>query len=120
MNDKLNPEVLLEAAEMVSPENEWLVAWEGDEPSVFTNYFSDKRQYFDPRTSDKDLKYLLLALMKEGWQFSSDRIYGRDQFYGINLKSKDPNMIHDESFPLLLLKCVSAQRGIPLYVEVTP
>jgi hypothetical protein len=121
----INPELMLRAAELVSPENEWLVSCEGGEPSVFTNYFSNNRQYFDPRLYDKDLKFLMLALMKEHeWNFN----YERDEYQAWREHSKpimvggmpgqeiSTELLSDESFPLLLLKAVSAMTGVPLYV----
>lgn len=67
---------------------------------------------YDPMNSDTWQKALVLALMRQhGWSF------GDASYEGLLWQAKREEVaICDESFPLLLLKCVSSQTGVPMYV----
>ena len=68
--------------------------------------------YFNPLINDTELKALMLALMGADWRFwYSDEKY---RAYHPTVAWDDPD---NESFALLLLKAVSAQSGLPMYLE---
>lgn len=108
----VNPELVKAAADIAKPlpaGEEWRVeenrVWYGFENSYYTN------TEFNPLTSADDFKALLVCLMdgKNGaWEFGKDE----DGFY-----ARGPKYFQDPSESLLLLKCVSAQTGIPMYGE---
>jgi len=110
-NSNINPALLLEAAKIAKPHEPWQLV--NGRPAFDVSTFSEtyeKWRFFDPLTNDTDLKALMLALEREGWEF-----YYVAPVYLAYLRehqkevcSKDPAM--------RLLKCVSAQTGIKLEV----
>jgi len=105
----VNPALLLEAAKLAHPQRKWKA--KADEVLSPWAWSSSKVGYFNPRQSNQDAYALMLALMEEkngGWLFL--KAEGRYRASSIRLGQNPLN----ESFPLLLLACVSAQTGIPL------
>jgi hypothetical protein len=58
-----------------------------------------------------DREALMLALWDEKWDFTK-----ANKRYVATNRTLKFDLQKDESYPLLLLKCVSAQTSIPLYV----
>jgi len=79
---------------------------------------------FDPLTNDTDFKALMLALMK-GDELSNGYAFGFEHFeQGSNTwdawLTDEGGFWHgeisDESFPLLLMRCVASMNGLEVYV----
>lgn len=95
MNDKLNPDLMSFVAEMIYGESGVYIPC-------------------DPIESRLEAHALMLALMKEGWHFGPVGIwhYASDE----SEQERAQRYFEDDSFPRLLLKCVSAMKELPLYV----
>lgn len=124
MNKTINPELVKKAAEVAIPTLRWQSAYDANgDLVVFAEVVGDKiggtdikRFEFDPLTSDSDAWALLLALLKEDWEIKWAtvwRCWKADNkhifFCG--------EYFRDESMAMLLLKCLSAMTGLPLYLE---
>jgi hypothetical protein len=107
MNDKLNPEVIKAGAEMVRPDIDWLIV------AGYVAMDDELNGQFHP-DDPADAHALMLALMKDkdnGWVFDYYEGVFRGAHPAIGMETQE-----DESFPLLLLKCVSSMKELPLYV----
>jgi len=118
MSERINPELIRVAAEMAEPQYQWVIDDPiGGNPMVH-RYGSPYLIFFNPLNDGKDANSLMLALMKEGWfifHVESGKFVARHPIH-CSTSPTSNIAIQDESFPLLLLKCVSAMRGINLYV----
>jgi len=97
-NPNVNPELIKKCAELAFPNH----------PSQWVLLHHEDPEY---------VHAIMKALMKEEngwWDFGEDR--NRTGNYEAH-SPKWPVNLKDKSFPLLLLKCVSAQTSIPLYLE---
>jgi hypothetical protein len=109
----INPELVKKCAEVAHPESVWI----NDDGLIVREQGA---AYFDPTQDDHwgmaDAHALMRALMKEGWIFS--RTSGSEPELRELYEAKTPlgHFCEDESFPLLLLKCASAQFNIPVWV----
>lgn len=117
----INPKLVLKAAQLAIPEAEWtivdgrvrVVNWFGSVGSRNLNPY-----WFDPLTSDADAFLLERALKQRGngwWSFFVNAL----GLYMASSAEGPCESQYDESDTLLLLKCVSAQFSIPLYLENT-
>lgn len=112
----INPELLLECARMAVPGKEWIdfggwIACEGA---------YDAGPEFNPLTNDADAMKLGEVLERVyGWYFHHSDDYGFVAYYWWDYDHHDA-WLKAESSPMRYFKCVSAQTGIPLYVESTP
>jgi len=113
---RVNPELVLAAAKMAQPDVDWQKCWEGNEPHVFAKWspLSSRTMNFDPRTSSANAHALMLALEREGWTFMYIKLSKDRGIY--SAKRAGSEIIEDESPAMRLLKCVSAQSSIPLYL----
>jgi hypothetical protein len=119
MGDRLNPDLIKAAAGMAEPGREWrLHEYDNGVVGVITGPFSNHRE-FDPKYNDLDAHALMLALMKEGWEFGQNYLskqYVADKMTYESEEGFKAAKIANESFPLLLLKVVSSHTGIKMYV----
>lgn len=116
MNDKLNPELFPAAAELVHPGRKWVIT--ATAHPNFARANNGWGEGFHPLNVAADREKLMLALMKadggvpSGWSFHrTGGVYAAYRSY-----MGDHERVEDESFPLLLLKCVSAMKGIEVYI----
>jgi hypothetical protein len=117
---KVNPELVLEAWKIVCPE--FAKAQGAVKARLFdTTGIEVLRGYaivaiFDPLKSDSDAMKLERALKQRGngwWSFFVNAL----GLYMASSAEGPCKSQYDESDTLLLLKCVSAQTGIALWVE---
>ena|SRR3990167_2893759 len=105
----VNPELVKAAAEMAFPEYSWR---SGNVQGAFVFGYKGKEMLtFDLFRNNSDAHVLMLALMDEKWDFTKSN----KRFVATNRTLKY-DLQKDESFPLLLLKCVSAMKSIEVYV----
>lgn len=106
--ERVNPELLLRAAQLAQPDKEWII-------SVLGNVVeTGKLNYFDIMIYGSDAWALERALKDErngGWVFYKTP---KGIYVAFNIDSQPQS---DPSDTLLLLKAVSAQFSIPLYLE---
>ena len=115
----VNPELVKAAAEMAEP-RAWFVSDRvGCVGSIITRIddSDDENEMpvfkeFDPISYPSDAHALMLALMKEGYSF---HYYETDNTFFSMRYGNSHTIRHDASFPILLLRCVSAMKGIDLY-----
>lgn len=106
MNNQINPEVILKAAQITEPGKDWFISPEGimyQNDDTFDGYTT-----FDYMTWGFALER---ALKKEQWVFYQTP---KGKYVAFDVHGKPES---DESDTLLLLRCVSAQFSIPLYLE---
>lgn len=115
MNDKLNPELVKAGAEMANPDAPWEISG-NTVPSIFAaDSVGRVILWFNPLKNDSDFKALMLALMKKengNWEFG--QYEDGTIFYGNG--GYPCHVLTQESFPLLLLSCVSAMKEIEVYI----
>lgn len=107
----INPEVVLEAANIAEPGRPWGISSDGSVAYRFgVSTYDDPLYQVFSLTDDSWARKLERALKKEGWQFG----WYVDHYYADRAGHK---FLQDyASDTLLLLKCVSAQCGKPLYI----
>lgn len=116
MGDRLNPELLMAAAKLTMPDEDWHIGPMG--LPRFWAFRGDKTgRYFNPIEVPGTTHRLMLALMKEHqWEFF---FFGR-LWHADKLRTSDKGLTTtqaNESFAMLLLECVAHQTGIKMYVE---
>lgn len=106
---RLNPEVVLAAKNMAEPYKYYYEAHHHDGA-------------FNPLTRPADAHSLMLALMKDGFEFYfQNGLFWGDAEFRLDLVQDPPpgyffGRVEDESFPLLLLRCVAAMNCMEIYV----
>jgi len=117
----VNPELVLAAARMAKPNFKWrveervglneiykvVVSPAPKKPRICDQPLYD--EFFRPCDFAEDAHSLMLALMDEKWDFTKS-----NKRYVATNRTLKYDLQKDESFSLLLLRCVSAQTGIPL------
>lgn len=110
---KINPKVVLEAANMAEPGRNWVISdgiiMDDDMPRFYTDWF-------EPLTSDDDAMKLERALKRRGngwWSFFVNAL----GLYMATSAEGPCESQYDESDTLLLLKCVAAMKSLELFGE---
>lgn len=107
--ERVNPEVLLKAAEVARPGINWVISdgivMDDDSPPFYADYFN-------PLTSDADAMKLERALKDGFWNFGRHWMQADKRYWAVNTDMDIK--VFDESDTLLLLKCVAATTGLPL------
>lgn len=120
----INPELVLECARMAYQKATWFISdRHGSVGTIITRIddHEDENEMplfkpFDPLSYNSDAWALERALKnRENGEWS----FGKTIFSDTKHKANSPRhgSAYDESDTLLLLKCVSAMRSIPLYLE---
>jgi hypothetical protein len=116
--ERLNPELVLAAKRLIHPDEDYFL----DNGRLCYRAGTGKPglSSFSPLTSADDREALMLALMKEGWEFSYNDWPKHERFVAKKKSYAGGGefCVHEcinASFPVLLMKCVSAQTGIPMY-----
>lgn len=120
-NQTINPKLLLKAAEMARPEFSIVL----DGAKLYArkiNEGADGKEFFlsfSPMHFESDYKSLLLALKKAAWGFMWSESRNMYEAFHKFPGHKSGKPWHDSQFDeyegRLLLKCVAAQTGVPLY-----
>jgi hypothetical protein len=116
-NQTINMKLVLAAAEIAEPRLKWSVMYGSVRAPSAPLDHSTRITYFDLQAHSEDREALMLALMKKEngwWGFEETSNHNKD--YRAKSGWGDIRSIFDQSFPLLLLKCVSAMKGIQMYV----
>lgn len=107
----VNPELVLKAAEMVRNDIVWIITSTG-----WVAMDEEMNGVFFPQCDKEDAHALMLALMKEengSWFFGREYMKPDKRYWAVS--SPKAFKVFDESFPLLLCKCVSAMTGVAVY-----
>jgi len=113
---RVNPELIRKCIQIL-PEDAGYWYHETDKCAFAPADNEDGLREFDPFASPADREALMLALMDEKngcWLFH--KVEGVPRGVGVKANGR-LEVLKDESFPMLLLKAVSAVSGLPVYLE---
>lgn len=116
---RINPAVVLKAAEMAMPpkeNNPWFIDKHGVCREGIDGFTISGWQFFNPLAHDSDAMKLERALKQQWWAFSAYAKKDGILVYVAIGAGGRPENLTDPSDTLLLLKCVAAQYSIELFV----